>query len=463
MFSPDTLAARRTALARAVGSGLVVLVGHDDAPMNYPANVYPFRQDGTFRYYTGLDAPGFALALDAETGHATLFGHDPTLDDVIWEGPAPRLADRAEAAGTDAHAAPGSLAGVVREALAAGRTVHTLPANRADQTARLAGLLGVAPVDVRASDALADAVVAQRLIKTDAELGEIEAALAVTADMHALAVAMAQPGRTEREVAAAMQAVAVAAGGDVSFPIILTRRGEVLHNHPTGARLDAGDLLLIDAGATAPGSGYAGDVTRVAPVGGTFSERQRGLVEAVLASQQAALDAIRPGVTFRAVHDTAARTLAHGLVGLGLMTGDADAAAAAGAHALFFPHGLGHAIGLDVHDMEGLGETRVGYDAETARSEQFGTRALRFGRRLEPGHVVTVEPGAYLIPDLVAQWKAEARHAAFLPYAEIERWLGVGGVRIEDVAAVTEAGMRVLGPAIPKAVADVEAAVRTGA
>ena len=463
MFSADTYAARRAALADAVGTGLVVLLGNDPAPMNYAGNVYPFRQDGSFRYYAGLDGPGLALALDAETGRAVLYGHDPTLDDVVWEGPLPSLTERAARVGVAETAPPDQLAGDVAAARRAGRDVHTLPPYRGAGRLHLAALLGVAPGAVEPSAALRDAVIAQRLVKTDEEVAEIERALDVAADMHGLAMRLAQPGRAEREVAAQMEALAAARGSHPSFPIILTRRGEVLHGRPGGAVLEAGDLVLADAGAVAPDSGYASDVTRVAPAGGAFSDRQRAVVDVVVDAQEAAIAACRAGALFRDVHRLASVRLAEGLGALGLMTGDPGEAVEAGAHALFFPHGLGHPLGLDVHDLEGLGEDRVGYDAEVRRSDQFGTRYLRYGRRIEAGHVMTVEPGVYFIDALVDAWRAEGRHAAFLPYDEIDRWRGLGGVRIEDDVLVTDGAPRVLGPAIPKRPAEVEAVVQGAA
>ncbi|HEX9952399.1 MAG TPA: aminopeptidase P family protein [Rubricoccaceae bacterium] len=463
MFAPSVYAARRAALARAVGSGVIVILGHEDAPMNYPANVYAFRQDASFLYYGGHDAPGLALAIDAETGRTTLFGHDPTLDDVVWEGPLAGLADRAAAIGAEAHAAHEALDAAVREALRAGRTVHTLPPNRAEQRLRLADLLGLPPAEVRASDVLIDAVVAQRLVKTDAEIAEMEASLVLAAEVHALAMAGAQPGRTERGLAAAIEAHLGGAGSYPSYPVILTRRGEILHGHPTGAVLEAGDLLLVDAGAVSVGTRYASDLTRTMPVGGTFSERQRALYDVVLAAQTAAIEAMRPGVPFRDLHTLAARTITTGLADLGLMRGDPDEAVAAGAHALFFPHGLGHALGLDVHDMEGLGEDRVGYGDGFSRSEQFGTRYLRFARPLAEGYVMTVEPGVYFVGPLLDAWAAEGRHAAFIDYAEADAWRGTGGIRIEDNVLVTPAGHRVLGPPVPRTADAVEAAVRAGA
>ncbi|MDT0630731.1 aminopeptidase P family protein [Rubrivirga litoralis] len=463
MFAPTTYATRRAALAEAVGTGLIVLPGNDAAPMNYAGNVYAFRQDGAFRYYAGLDAPGLALALDAETGEAKLYGHDPTLDDVVWEGPLDSLADRAASVGVERTAPPDALADDVRAARRAGRTVHTLPPYRGAGRLKLAALLGVAPDAVEPSSALVDAVVAQRLVKTDEEVAQIERALDVAADMHRLAMRLAQPGRTEQEVAGQMEGLAIGRGSHPSFPIILTRHGEVLHGHPGGAALEAGDLMLADAGAVAPGSGYAADVTRVAPVGGAFSDRQRAVVEVVLGAQEVGIDGCRAGALFRDVHHRASVRIAEGLGALGLMAGDPEEAVEAGAHALFFPHGLGHPMGLDVHDMEGLGEDRVGYDDEVRRSEQFGTSFLRYGRRIDTGHVMTVEPGVYLIDALIDAWKAEGRHAEFLRYDEIDRWRGLGGVRIEDDVLVTDGAPRVLGPGIPKRPDEVEAVVRSGA
>ena len=459
-FSPETYSARRRALAGAVGDGLIVLPGNAAAPMNYAANVYSFRQDGSFLYYAGLDEPGLALTIDAATGESTLYGYDPTMDDVVWEGHAESLASRAGRAGADRAAPADALAGDAAAARRAGRAVHVLPPYRGDTRLLLAGLLNAPTGELPGSPALIDAVIAQRLVKSDDEVAELEVALDLTAQMHLAAMRLAQPGRTEFEVAAALEEVAGAAGSYPSFPIILTRKGEVLHGQPRlGATFEAGDLMLTDAGAVSPVGRYAGDITRVSPVGGRFSERQRGVYDAVLRGQMAAIDAVRPGVPFREVHDLTAQIMVEGLVDLGVMRGDPAEAVAAGAHTLFFVHGLGHALGLDVHDCEALGEDRVGYDEEFKRSTEFGTRFLRFARRLKPGYVMTVEPGLYFIDPLIDQWKAAGTHAAFIDYDEIEHWRGLGGVRIEDDVLVTETGVRVLGPGIPKVASEVEMVV----
>ncbi|MEM8557378.1 MAG: aminopeptidase P family protein [Bacteroidota bacterium] len=467
-FAPALYAARRARLGAMLAAdgqrGLVVLPGNPPSPMNYACNVYGFRQDGTFRYYFGHDLPDHVGVIDLDTGAATLYGPEASLDDVVWEGPQPSLTARAEAVAAEASATPGDLGPAVLAAIDADRPVHIVPPYREAVRQRLAALLGTLPDALGGfvSEPLIHAIVGQRSVKSDAEVAEIENALAVANAMHRLAMRNAKPGTAEWETAGWMRGAALAGGGDVAFPIILTARGETLHNHPTAYALRRGDLVLADAGAVAP-SGYASDITRTFPATGTFSEPQRMIYEAVLSAQTAALDAIAPGVSFRDVHLIAARRLAQALTALGLMRGDPEEAVDAGAHALFFPHGLGHMMGLDVHDMEALGEDHVGYDDEVTRSDQFGLSALRLGRRLQPGFVLTVEPGCYFIPALVAAWKAEGKHAAFLDYAEIDLYLqmndgrGFGGVRIEDDVLVTNDGLRVLGPAIPKTVAEVEA------
>ena len=463
MFSPETYASRRRALADSVSSGLIVFLGNHHAPMNYAANYYRFRQDGSFLYYAGLDEPSLALTLDADSGEAILYGHDPTMDDVVWEGPLPPLADRAASIGVSTTVPTDGLVEAIGKARTANRKVHVLPPYRGDQMLKIGKLLGVSPYEIAPSDELIDGVIVQRLVKSEEEIAELDKAVALTAEMHLLAMRMAQPGRSEMKVAAAMEGVAHAGGGYTSFPIILTRRGEVLHNHATDYVLQEGDLMLTDGGAHAPGSRYAGDITRVSPVGGHFSDRQRALYEIVLDAETQAIDACKPGVSFRDVHLLSCRVIAEGLIGLGLMKGDPVEAVAAGAHALFMPHGLGHAIGLDVHDMEALGEDRVGYDDEFQRSDQFGLAYLRYARRLEAGNVMTIEPGLYLIGVLSDMWRADNKHSAFIDYDEFDQWRDFGGIRIEDDIVVTKDGCRVLGPGIPKQPDEVEAVVHSGA
>lgn len=458
MFDPSTFQQRRAHLLDRLGTGLVLLLGNEMSAMNYAANHYPFRQDGSFRYYTGLDVPNLAVVMDAEAGTATLYGHDPTMDDVVWTGPVPSIEERAARAGIADTASPDALAGDLEEARAAGRTVHVLPPYRPRHLLRLAGLLDVAAeaVEAHVSEPLTRAVIAQREIKTEEEVAEIEKALAITRDMHVSAMRAARPGATEEEVAAQVEAAAARHGSHPSFPIILSVRGEVFHNHARDVALEEGDLALCDAGGVAR-SGYAGDVTRVTPVGGHFDSAQRDVYEVVLEAQQLAIRAVRPGVTYRDVHLLAARQMTEGMKALGFMKGDVDEAVAAGAHAVFFQHGLGHMMGLDVHDMEALGEDRVGYDDHVQRSDQFGLNFLRLGKTLKPGFVLTVEPGIYFIPQLLDQWQAEGKHADFVDYDRFAEFAGFGGIRIEDDVLVTEENGRILGPGIPKEVDEVEA------
>lgn len=458
MFEAAIYTQRRDRLRALLGEGVVLFLGNASSPMNYAGNEYPFRQDSSFLYFWGLDAPGLDATIDLDAGHAVVYGPDPTLDDLVWTGPAPGLADRVAAAGADEGRAPAALAEVVRAARAAGRTVHVLPPYRARHRERLAELFETTPAATEAlvSQPLIEAVVALRAPKSTDEVAEMEKALEATHAMHVLGMQQARPGVAERTVAGAVEGIAWAFGRGPAFPVICSARGETLHVYATDHRFERGELALLDAGGTAV-SHYAGDVTRVTPVGGRFSERQRAVYETVLSAQRAAIDGMRPGVRFLDLHHLAARHLVEGLKALGLMRGDPDEAVAAGAHALFFPHGLGHLIGLDVHDMEALGEDFVGYDAETRRSDQFGLRSLRFGRALEEGFVLTVEPGLYFIPALIDRWRAEGRHADFIAYDALDAYRGFGGIRIEDDVLVTADGHRVLGPPIPKTVEEVEA------
>jgi Xaa-Pro aminopeptidase len=389
-----------------------------------------------------------------------LFGTSPDLDDLIWTGPQPSLGDLAADALVENHKPFGSLDYELGRIQGRGIALHYLPVARHQQALRLAAVLNL-PVERAkkgASEALIRAVVAQRSVKSTAEIREIEDALAVSAGMFHAAIRTAKPGVREAEVAAAMQAVALAGERAQAFLPIVSRRGEVLHNNYYGNVLADGDLLLVDAGAESARF-YASDLTRTFPVSGNFSERQRAIYQIVLNAHDAVAAQAAPGKMYLEMHRLAARTIAAGLRDLGLLTGDLDTLVREGAHALFFPHGVGHMLGLDVHDMEDLGEQFVGYDETVARSEQFGLAYLRMARRLAPGFVVTVEPGVYFVPALIDRWKADQKFTAFVNYAEVDRWRDFGGVRLEDDLLVTDTGARVLGPGVPITVADVEAAM----
>ena len=457
-FAADTYRARREHLRETLGGGLVLLLGTGDVWRNAD-NPHPFRQDSHVLYYTGIARPGIALVLDADSGTDTLFGPPDDFDDLVWHGPHPSLGDLAAESGIADVREFGELSEVLAEAKRQGRTVHYPPAFMPGTLVGLARLLGetVDAVEEGASEELMRALGEQRAVKTDAEIAEIEDAIAVSAEMYAVAMRMTRPGLREYEVRAAMLHVALQHNLSVSFEPITSVRGEVLHNHASENTLRDGQLFLLDSGVETA-EGYASDITRTIPVSGRFSDEQRAIYEIVLRAEEDAIAQIRPGVNFRDLHLAAARTLADGLKGIGLMQGDTDDAVEAGAHALFFPHGLGHPMGLDTHDVQDLGDTYA-YPADRPRSDQFGLGFLRFARDLAAGHVMTIEPGCYFIPPLIDRWRSEGRHTEFIDYDAVERFRGFGGIRIEDDVLCTDDGHRVLGPGIPKSVADVEAAM----
>jgi Xaa-Pro aminopeptidase len=399
--------------------------------------------------------------MDVEEDKDYIYGDDFTIDDIIWMGPQPTVKDLAGGVGVNNTGTPAQLAAKVNDALSKGRKVHYLPPYRAENVLKLEKLLGASTDDVKAgfSLELIKAVVAQREIKSDAEVKEMEKALAVSYDMYAVAMKMAKPGIYEREITGRIEGIAGSAGGLVSFPIILSINGETLHNHYHGNKLEKNKLLVIDSGSESP-EHYASDITRTLPVGGVFTPEQKDIYQVVLDANTTAIDAMKPGIYNREIHLNAAGVIAQGLKDIGLMKGDVQAAVREGAHALFFPHGLGHQIGLDVHDMEDLGENYVGYDDTIERSKQFGLAYLRMAKELKPGMVLTVEPGCYFIPALIDQWRGENKLADFINYDKVEGFKSFGGIRIEDDVLVTDNGHRVLGKPIPKTTADIQEAMQ---
>jgi Xaa-Pro aminopeptidase len=457
MFQAKTYTERRNRLRKKVASGLLVFLGHEESPMNYPANAYPFRQDSSFLYFFGLDSPGLAGVVDADSGEEIIFGDDITLEDVIWMGELPSIKERAFNVGINKTAPLSQLATILRNAQNKGRRIHYLPPYRPETGKRLAELLGIPAGEIKnnVSEDLIRAVVALRSTKAEEEIAEIERALAVTRKMYLSAMRMARPGIYESDVVGEIDGIALAGGSGTAFPTILTMNGHVFHNLFHGNKLQKGRLLVIDAGAASP-LNYASDITRTIPVSGKYTPRQKEVYEIVLAGQLQAISLIKPGIQHKEVHLAAAGTIAQGLKDIGLMKGNIDEAVAAGAHALFFPHGLGHMLGLDVHDMEGLGENFVGYDETVERSQQFGLAYLRMAKRLEPGFVLTCEPGVYFIPPLIDKWRKESKFADFINYEKVETYRDFTGIRIEDDVLVTREGNRVLGKPIPKKVKDVE-------
>jgi Xaa-Pro aminopeptidase len=456
-MNAETYRSRRSALRSSVDGGAILILGNDDAPKNYADNVYPFRQDSHFLYYAGINETGMALLIEPD-GRDILFGRPYDPDDLVWHGPRPHVGDHADAAGFGASMDVSALKSEIDRLIATGDRIHYLPPYRAERSFQLADLLDANPERVGngVSDQLVEAVCDQRNAKTEAEIAEIEEALSVTAEMYRVAMTEARPGRREFEIAGLMQARALELGRQQAFTPIVSVRGEVLHNHSYDNTLADGDLLLMDSGAESPGW-YASDITRTFPVNGRFSDRQRGIYEIVLAAQMAVIHAASPTHDNKEMHRLASRTIAGGLTALGLMKGNPDDAVEVGAHALFFPHGIGHMLGLDVHDMEDLGDI-VGYPEGEERSTQFGLAFLRMTRKLEPGFVITVEPGIYFIPALIDAWRSENRHTEFIDYDRVEEFRDFGGIRIEDDVLITEDGCRVLGPGIPKTPDEVEAA-----
>ena len=457
MFESSTYTGRRKRLHSQIDSGLLLFLGNDESPMNYADNPFHYRQDSTFLYFFGLNFAGLAAVIDIDTGEDIVFGNDLTVEDIVWMGTQPSMAERCQKAGIQNVRPLDELKTCLTEAGQKGRKIHFLPPYRAEHTIKLYDWLGTHPSEAEQSASLEFilAVVEQRNIKTEEEIEEIERAVDITADMHITAIQMARPGITEAQIAAAVHEKALAAGGNLAFPIIATIHGETLHNHYHGNVLKSGDMFLLDAGAETA-MGYGGDLSSTMPVDSRFTNRQREIYQIALDAHNAAIDKLGPGIFFKDVHFTACRTIAEGLKDMGFMRGDVDEAVTAGAHALFFPCGTGHMMGLDIHDMENLGEKYVGYAGEE-KSTQFGLKSLRLARKLEPGFVFTIEPGIYFIPDLIDMWKAEGRHTDFIDYNKVESYKDFGGLRNEENFFVTEKGSRLLGKPIPKTIEDVEA------
>ena len=460
MFSKEIYTQRRRALKSKMDKGIGLFMGNREAPCNYNDNTYHFRQDSSFLYFFGLDEPDLAAVIDFDTGKEILFGDDVSLDAVVWTGPLPKMQEKAEKVGV-VHTSPrNTLSGFIQKEQQKGRTIHFLPPYRSDNKIELMDMLGIHPKEQKekASEQLIRAIVGLRMIKQPEEIAQLDKACDLGYAMHYTAMKMAKPGMVEQELAGIMEGIAISGGYTPSFPIILTQNGEVMHGHSHHQILEEGRLLLIDAGAELQ-SHYCSDFTRTLPVGGTFRGMALDLYNLVLQANNHCISMCAPGVSFKEVHLTAARIITEGLKDLGLMKGDTEEAVAAGAHAAFFPTGLGHNMGLDVHDMEDLGEQFVGYDHTVSRSTQFGLKSLRMARKLEAGNVMTVEPGFYVIPTLLELWKKDGHNAAFINFEKCKPLYKVGGIRIEDDLLVTKEGHRLLGskrlPVTPEEIGEV--------
>ena len=460
LFDRQTYAERRDILKKRIGSGLILLFGNNDSPANYPSNVYKFRQDSSFLYYYGLQRDGLVGVIDVDADKEYLIGNDIDIEDIVWFGEVDNVADMAAQTGVANSAPMAQLQVIVDKARQSGQRIHFLPPYRHDIMIQIMDLTGIHPYKQReaASVELIKAVVDQRAVKSAGEIAEIERACAIGYEMHTTAMNMCAPGVTEQEIAGRIGGIASGKGCIVSFPSILSMHGEIMHGYPSPRPLEAGRLMLCDCGAET-NENYCSDNTRTTPINGKFTQRQREIYSIVEACHDYALEIAKPGVKWWDVHFGVARMMTDRLKELGLMKGDTEEAVQAGAHAMFMPHGLGHMMGMDVHDMEGLGQIYVGFDDEVRPNlDQFGTNCLRCGRRLQEGWVMTDEPGIYFIPALIDDWRKSGHCAEFLNFDMLETYKDFGGVRIEDDILITKDGCRFLGEKlIPYHIDDVEA------
>ncbi|MCI6519476.1 MAG: aminopeptidase P family protein [Prevotellaceae bacterium] len=463
MFSKSTYVERRNELKKLVGSGLIVLFGNNDSPANYPSNTYKFRQDSSFLYYFGLHRNGLVGVIDVDNDREYLVGDEIDIEDIVWYGSVTSVAEMAEMTGVARTAAMRELPAIVESAKAQGEEVLFLPPYRFDNQIQIMDLLGIHPSQQKAAASLKliAAVVKMRTTKTEEEIAELERAAEIGYEMHTTAMRLCRPGITEQYIGGMVDGIANAYGCMVSFQTIATQHGEVMHGNPSTAKLEAGRLMLVDAGAET-NENYCSDNTRTTPVSGVFTQKQKDIYNIVVECHDHVLEVAKPGVKWWDVHFAVCRIITERLQQLGLMKGDVEESLKAGAHAMFLPHGLGHSMGMDVHDMEGLGQVYVGFDNEVRPSTQFGTNALRFGRRLQKGFVVTDEPGIYFIPALIDDWKKNGTNAQFLNFDKIDEYRDFGGIRIEDDVLITDEGCRFIGSKrIPYHVEDVEEFMRS--
>lgn len=458
MFSKETYIQRRQVLKKAIGSGLILFPGNEEVGMNYRDNIYHFRQDSSFLYYSGIDRPSLFLLIDVDANIEILFGNDLTIEQTIWTGPQESLAISAEKSGITAVQPLSFAEAILKTALQQKRAIHFLPPYRSAITLKLSNLLAISAniLAEKASIKLSKAIVAQRSYKTSEELVEIEKAVNITVAMHLKAIEVARPGMAEYEVAGQLEAAAITNGGHLAFPTILTVNGQYLHNHAGSNILQEGQLVLCDSGAETS-MHYAGDMTRTFPVSRTFTTQQKEIYNIVLQAEEAAIATLKPVTLFRNSHLTACKEILIGLKSLGLVKGDLDEAVAAGAHTLFFQCGLGHMMGMDVHDMENIGEEYIGYTDTLKKSTEFGLKSLRLGKELEEGFVLTVEPGIYFIPELIDQWQSEKKYSEFINYDKVQAYKNFGGIRIEEDFLITKDGYKLLGEPLAKTVEDIEA------
>jgi len=457
MFEASVYKNRRESLRSKLNSGVVLILGNQDVSMSYPANIFEFRQDSSFLYMFGLNEPMLAGVIDIDNNKDYIFGNDIDIEDIIWMGPQPSIKEKAEKAGVENTNKFSDLNSFLKSAISKGQKIHFLPPYRAKNKILLNELLNININNLKenASVELIKAMVSLREVKEDVEIKEILKACDTSYLMHTTAMKMAKEGVLEKEIAGAIEGIALSRGWGISFPVILSQNGETLHNHDHSQLLQNGRLMLTDAGAET-NMNYCSDNTRTVPVGGKFSTKQREIYELVLAANNNVMKFVKPGVFYKEAHMIAARTITQGLMDLGLMKGNIDDAVETGAHTMFFPHGLGHQMGLDVHDMEDYGEDFVGYDETISRVSQFGTAYLRLAKKMKQGFVFTNEPGIYFIPALIDKWKAEKINNDFINFDKVNEYRNFGGIRLEDDLLITETGCKMMGKRIPITVKEIE-------
>lgn len=459
MFDKEIYTKRRAILKKSVASGLLLFLGNDESPMNFKGNTYHFRQDSTFLYYFGIKDPALAAIIDLEEDQTILFGNEMGIDDIVWMGRQKTLKEKASDAGIEQVSPSTDLPQYLRNAHRKGRRIHYLPPYRPENKIKISNWFSVPHDEVSplASVEFIKAVVAQRSVKSAEEIRELDRAATLSADIHSVVMQEAKAGMYERELVAKIHQAAMASGSNLAYPAILTVHGETLHNHYYGNKLRKGQMVLNDSGIETE-LGYAGDLTRTFPVDEKFSSEQRDLYEVVLYAYTVAKDLLAPGISYLDVHLAACKSLAQGLKDFGLMRGNIDDAVNAGAHAMFFQCGTGHMMGLDVHDMEDLGEQYVGYtDQMLKNTTQFGLKSLRLGKELQTGYVLTVEPGIYIIPELIDRWRATKSFSEYINYDKLEEFRYFSGIRIEDDFLITENGSRMLGKHLAISVPEIEA------
>lgn len=455
LFASQIYHERRTKLSADFSNGVALFLSNHESPANYPANTYHYRQDSNFLYFFGLSIPNIVGVVDFEQNKSLLFGDDFTIDDIIWMGDQPKLANLATEVAVNEVRPLAELAAFLK-----GKTVHFTPPYRAENKIELAYLLGKNIEELTPSLALIKKIVSLREIKSPEEIMQLEDANFIGTLMHKTVMRYCKPGITERELFGIAEGIALGFGNVTSFPIILSQNGQTLHNHNHDLTLEKGRLLVMDAGAENV-MNYCSDHTRTMPVSGTFSPIQKEIYETVYQANMAAIANCKPGIQHLENQKIAVTIITENLQKIGLMKGNIEESVALGAHALFMPHGLGHQIGLDVHDMEDLGENNVGYDETIQRSKIFGWGSLRMAKTLRPGHVITVEPGIYFIPHLIDIWKKEKKFEEFINYDKVEVYRNFGGIRVEDSVLITEEDSRVLGPHLPKSVSEIETILKS--